>query len=176
MHQSALFPGLMREDFAQLDPQVQAVHGGASGLWTGRASVQRGSRVLLRLAATIAGLPTSQRDVLTRVAIEAGEGREVWTRCFGDASPMRSTLSAAAGLLREQLGPVTMQFRIVAAQGSMNWELQRIAFFGLPLPRNCFRVQARAGSTSRGYHFFVAVQVPGIGELIRYEGDLDVPG
>jgi hypothetical protein len=67
-----------------------------------------------------------------------------------------------------------MQFRIVAIQGAMHWKLQRIAFLGLPLPRSCFQVQARAGATARGYHFFVAVAVLGLGELVCYEGDLDV--
>jgi Domain of unknown function (DUF4166) len=174
MRDAALFPGLMGKDFASLHPHVQAVHDGAGGRWSGRATVQRGTHLLLRLAALVARLPSSQRDAPTVVTIEAQPGCEVWTRKFGSAAPMRSTLCKRGGLLEEQLGLVTMQFRIVARDTGMSWELQRIAFLGLPLPLRLFKVQARAQSGERGYRFLVAASVVGLGELIRYEGELDV--
>jgi hypothetical protein len=176
MSRTALFPGLMRGDFAALHSQVQAVHSGTGGRWQGRASVQRGTHVLLRIAAAVAGLPISQRDAATVVTIEAIGDREIWTRQFGTAAPMRSTLSARSGLLVEQLGLITMQFQIVARDGGMIWDLRHIAFLGIPLPRRCLQVQAGAEPGGAGYRFFVAVRVPGLGDLISYEGELDVPG
>jgi hypothetical protein len=89
---------------------------------------------------------------------------------------MRSTLSARHGLLAETLGPVTLQFRIIVRDGGMHWALHRIALLGVPLPRRCFRVQASAGSSGTAYRFLVAVDVRGLGELIRYEGELHVAG
>jgi hypothetical protein len=176
MSRAALFPGLMGASFAELDPHVQAVHSGASRRWQGRATAQRGSNVLLRIAAAIAGLPPSQRDVQTVVTIETRGDREIWTRQFGTAAPMRSTLSARGGLLVEQLGLIAMQFQIVARDGGMTWDLQHIAFLGIPLPRRCLQVQAGAEPDGNGYRFSVAVRVPGLGDLISYQGVLDVPG
>ncbi len=109
------------------------------------------------------------------VTIEARDGHEVWTRKFGTAAPMRSVLRAQGGQLVEQLGPVTMQFQIMARDGGMQWELRRISFLGVPLPRRCFHVQAGAEPGGHGYRFLVAVRVTGMGELIRYEGELGVP-
>ncbi len=173
MRHVALFPGLMGTDFASLHPQVQAVHGGAGGSWTGRANVQRGTHLLLRLAALVARLPTSQRDAPVMVTIEVQPECEVWTRKFGTAAPMRSRLCNVGGLLREKLGLVTMQFRILARESGMDWELQRIAFLGVPLPLRLFKVQAGAQAVDHGYRFLVAAHVVGLGELIRYEGELD---
>ncbi len=174
MRHAALFPGLMGEGYATLHRHVQAVHGGAGGRWVGRATVQRGTHPLLRFAALVARLPSSQRDAPTVVTIDAQPGREVWTRKFGSAGPMRSTLRDREGLLEEQLGLVTMRFRILARDAGMSWELHRIAFLGLPLPLRLFSVQAGAQSDGHGYRFLVAASVVGLGELIRYEGRLDV--
>ncbi|MEO6078781.1 MAG: DUF4166 domain-containing protein [Steroidobacteraceae bacterium] len=174
MPHTGMIPRLMGTNFASLHPHVQAVHGGNSRRWVGRATVQRGSHGLLRLAAVMAGLPASQHNVPTSVTIMANEGSETWTRHFGSAVPMRSTLRAKDGLLAEQLGAVTMQFQIAAHEGGMTWELRRITYLAIPLPRRCFNVQVRADSTGSAYRFFVAVRLMGLGELIRYEGELDV--
>jgi hypothetical protein len=129
----------------------------------------------MRMAATLARLPTSVSNVPTRVEIEVSDTRESWTRYFGDARPMRSELSASGGLLVERLGLITMRFRILARDGGMNWELLRIAFLGVSLPRRWFQVHARSECCERGYRFAVAASLVGIGELIRYEGQLQVP-
>jgi hypothetical protein len=172
----ALFPGLLGEGFASLHPHLKAVHGGQSRRWAGKASVRCGSRLLARVAAKIARLPSSQCDVPTVVSIEARAGQEVWTRHFGNAAPMRSTLSNREGWLVERLGPVALEFQVNVQGTRMHWYLQHVAFLGLPLPRRLFSVQACADSTGMSYRFLVDVRMAGIGELIRYEGELDVVG
>jgi hypothetical protein len=172
----ALFPGLLGEGFTSLHPHVKAVHSGASRLWEGRASVRRGSHLLARAATMIARLPSSQRDVPVLVSIDAHDGREVWTRHFGNAAPMRSTLCNRAGWLVERIGPVALEFQVNVQGSRMYWYLQRVALLGLPLPRRLFKVQACADSTGLSYRFLVEVGLAGIGELIRYEGELDVAG
>jgi hypothetical protein len=176
MRQEALFPGLMGERFASLHPHLRTVHGGSGGRWTGTATVQRGSHWLLRAAAFLARLPSPQNAAATVVTIEAGDGFETWTRQFGTAAPMRSRLRHAGGLLEEQLGLVTLQFRILSREGGVCWELKHIALLGMPLPARWFPVQAGAYAGSHGYRFLVAASVRGVGELVRYEGELDVPG
>jgi hypothetical protein len=176
MMQRALFPGLLGEGFKSLHPHVRAVHNGQSRRWSGRATVQRGSHPLARLAATLARLPTTQRDEPVIVVIETQAGSEVWTRHFGGAAPMRSVLSNHGGMLVEQMGPVSLQFQANVRDGGMDWYLRRISFLGLPLPRRLFRVVAQASATAKGYRFLVAVGLTGIGEMIRYEGELEVSG
>jgi hypothetical protein len=172
----ALFDGLLGEaGFASLDPGVQAVHGGRSGVWQGTATVQRGRSRLMRIAATLARLPASVREAPTTAHIDVSGGGEVWTRHFGHARPMRSELYASGGQLVERLGLLTMRFQLLARDRGVNWELQRIALLGVPLPSSWFQVHARAEGCERGYRFSVAARVVGLGELIRYDGQLQVP-
>jgi hypothetical protein len=168
----ALFPGLLGEGFSSLHERVRAVHGGQSRRWTGRASVRRGSHLLARLVAMVARLPATQRDAPVIVTIEARDGQEIWTRYFGGAAPMRSTLCNDKGLLVERMGPVALQFQVNVRDGGMSWYLRRISFLGVRLPRTPFQVQAHVDARD-SYRFFVAVGVAGVGELIRYEGQLD---
>jgi Domain of unknown function (DUF4166) len=169
----ALFPGLLGEGFASLHPHVRAVHSGQSRRWTGRASVRRGTHWLARIAATVARLPSTQGKVPVIVTIEARDGKEIWTRYFGGATPMRSTLVNDGGWLVERMGPASLQFQVNVRDGGMSWYLRRISVFGVPMPRSLFQVQARVDANG-SYRFLVAVGLTGIGELIRYEGELDV--
>jgi hypothetical protein len=175
MTRRALFPGLLGEGFSSLHPHLRTVHGGQSGRWTGRASVHRGSNPLARVAASVARLPSTQLDEPVTVTIDAHDGREVWTRHFGAAAPMRSTLHCTHGLLVERMGLLSLHFQVNVRNGGMSWYLRRAAFLGLPLPRRLFKVQAQVDAGA-GYRFFVAVGIAGIGEMIRYEGELDVCG
>jgi hypothetical protein len=167
----ALFPRLLGEGFASLHPQVRMVHSGQSRRWTGLASVQRGSHLLARIATAMAGLPSTQHQKPVTVSIEASNGREVWTRHFGDGAPMRSTLFDRGGVLVESMGALTLEFQVNVQDGGMSWYLRRVALLGIPMPHGLFQVQARVDG-GKSYRFFVAVALAGIGELIRYEGEL----
>jgi hypothetical protein len=172
----ALFPGLLGEGFASLHPHVRAVHSGESRRWAGRASVRCGAHPLARVAARIARLPSSQCDAPALVSIEARDGKETWTRHFGDAAPMRSTLCNRHGWLVERMGPLSLAFQVNVQGSRMHWYLQHVALLGVPLPRRLFKAQACVDSTGMSYRFLVEVSLAGIGELIRYDGELDVAG
>ena len=172
MIRGALFPGLLGEGFAALHPQVRIVHSGQSRRWTGIASVQRGSHPLARIAAKVAGLPPTQHQKPMTVTIEARNGREIWTRHFGDAAPMRSTLFDRGGLLVERMGSLSLEFQVNVRDAGMSWYLRRVTFLGITFPHRLFQVQARVDAAT-GYRFFVSVGLAGMGELIRYEGALD---
>jgi Domain of unknown function (DUF4166) len=175
MRDIALFPGLLGDEFSALDPSVRALHAGSSGRWLGTATVHRGKHPLLRVAGFFARLPTAQRDVPTVVEIEAYQGREVWTRQFGTSPAMRSTLRAKDKRLVEQMGLLTLRFRVLTQAGAMVWNMERIAFLGIGLPQQWFRVMAGATPVAGNYRFDVSVDIVGLGELIRYEGLLEVP-
>lgn len=169
----ALIPGLLGEGFSSLHASVRAVHGGQGKVWRGRASVRRGNSLFAQFAALVARLPPTQHDVPVIVNIEVQEGREVWTRHFGKSAPMQSVLCNRNGLLEERMGPAALQFQVNVRDGGMDWYLRSISVLGFALPLRLFQVQVRADADP-AYRFFVSVGLTGVGELIRYEGHLDV--
>jgi hypothetical protein len=174
MMPAALFPSLMGDSFASLDEGVRAVHGGQGRTWSGTASVERGRGVFVPLLARMAGLPPTQRRVRVQVEIHSSATGEEWARNFGDAPVMRSSLRARDGLLEERLGWVVLRFRLHAQQGGVHWQLVRLSLGPIPLPVRLFAVTAQSLPGPSGYRFVVAAHIAGIGELIRYDGDLEV--
>ena len=118
--------------------------------------------------------PRDQQDGPLTVNIDVAGGAERWTRHFGISAPMRSTLQARDGLLREQLGLVTFWFALHARDGGIDWRLTRVAVAGCPLPCALFRISTFSGVRDGRYAFSVLATVTGVGRLIRYEGVLSV--
>lgn len=123
---------------------------------------------------TLAALPRSSPKVAVEVQISANGRTERWTRYFGDYRPMRSTLSARAGHLIEQLGPARFAFRLRERDGGIEWSPAQVSALGIPLPLSWFTVNAYSGAKDDRYIFVVEVAISGVGRIIRYEGDLDV--
>jgi hypothetical protein len=171
---SGLFPTLLGHDFDALHESVRRAHNGQALTLRGTATIARGPSLLARLLCRLASLPHDQlREPLT-VTIEVLTDAERWTRHFGRSSAMRSTLRVRDGLLVESLGLTTMHFRLTARDGGIDWTLVRIAGLGIALPRQLFRIVTRSGVTNDRYAFQVTAALIGIGELIRYEGELDL--
>ena len=87
---------------------------------------------------------------------------------------MRSSLRARDGLLEERLGWLKVRFRLHARQGGVHWQLVRLSLGPIPLPARLFAVTAQSLPGPSGYRFVVAARIAGIGELIRYDGDLEM--
>jgi hypothetical protein len=168
-----LVPGLLGGDFARLDACIRRVHGGGSGRWRGRVSVDRGTSFAARVMGLFASLPGATADTPIEVHIEASPRRERWVRVFGDRSRMISTLGARGGLLVEHLGLVSVHFRLVFRDAGVDWVLERLFAAGLPLPGHLFRISARIEAREARYHFAVAAALRAGVHLVRYEGWLD---
>jgi hypothetical protein len=173
---SALFPQLLRDGFARLDPRVQALHGGASGQWRGVASVRWGSTWVAHCLNRLAGMPRPVEHAPVEVRIEALGDRECWTRRFGGGPLLRSVLSRGDGELVERMGVVTLRFHLRVGAGGIDWQLRRVGVCGITMPATLFAVVARSGWDTQGYRFTVATRVRGVGPLVAYEGGLDVAG
>jgi hypothetical protein len=171
---SGLFPTLLGHDLEALHASVRRAHSGQALTLRGTATIARGPSLLARLLCRLASLPRNQLQEPLTVTIEVLTAAERWTRHFGQSAPMRSTLRVRDGLLVESLGLTTMRFRLTARDGGIDWTLVRIAGLGIPLPCRLFRIATRSGVTNDRYAFQVTAAVVGIGELIRYEGELDV--
>jgi len=168
-----LFPGILGGDFARLDACIRRVHGGGSGRWRGRVSVERGASFMAKVMGLFASLPGATADTPIEVDIEASTHGERWSRVFGDRSRMVSTLGVRGGLLVEHLGLVSAHFRLVVRDAGVDWVLERLSAAGLPLPGHLIRISARVEVREGRYHFAVAAALRGGVRLVRYEGWLD---
>jgi hypothetical protein len=168
-----LFPGILGGDFARLDAFIRRIHGGGSSKWRGRVSVERGTSWMARVMGLFASLPAASTDTPIEVDIGAAPRGERWIRVFGDRSRMTSTLGVRDGLLVEQLGLVSVYFRLVFRDAGIDWVLERLIAAGLPLPGHLFRISARIEVREGRYHFRVEAALRGGVLLVRYEGWLD---
>jgi hypothetical protein len=171
-----LYRRLLGERFEALPLRVRELHdvAGAS-VWAGRADVERGQSPASRLVATLFGLPPAGRDQALRVTFEPVDGREIWSRAFGNAV-FRSIQYERGGLLRERVGPSTFIFALDTSPEGMALKLLGVRFLGIPLPRPlapsvCTFEREREGR----YHFEVEASLPVLGRIVRYEGWLERP-
>lgn len=173
----ALFPSLLdTADWSQLAPPVQRMHG--EGAWLqarGSAQVEGDRRMAARLLRRMLSLPEPGADQSIALTIERDGAREVWTRRFARGR-MRSTLHYGDGAtLREQLGPVSLHFRLRRDGEAIDWQLLRVTLLGLPVPRAlCGNVLSRSGARDGRYAFEIDMRLPLAGRLIAYRGWLEI--
>lgn len=128
---------------------------------------------MARTLCMLAAIPESMTSGPVEVHIDANDRRERWTRRFGNSRPMQSTLRRKGNRLTERIGPTSLAFQLREHEGGIDWQLTGISVLGIPLPQSCLDITARCGARAGYYSFFVDVQIPGVGRLIRYEGELD---
>jgi hypothetical protein len=174
MNNMAVFPRVLGDRFEQLSAPLQVLHAGTTMDYAGTASVRRGTGALTQLACLIAGLPLSVNATPVRVQLEVIGATERWTRWFHGARPMRSQLWAQDGCLRERLGPAVTDFALEVRAGALHWTALRMWVLGIPIPRRCFDMQARVSASGSRYRFEIMARLALIGDLITYEGELDV--
>ena len=169
-----LYRRLLGARFEALPARVRELHDvTATSIWTGRADVERGLSLPSRMMATLFGLPPAGRDQTLRVTFEPVDGKEIWSRAFGNAV-FRSVQYERDGLLNERVGPSTFVFKLDASPGGVALNLQGVRFLGVPLPR--FLVPTvRTLESERGghYHFEVEASLPVLGRIVRYVGWLE---
>ena len=155
---------------------MRALHcAGGTRTYRGAATVSRGRGWLSRVCGWATRLPTAARDVALRVEIAADDGGETWTRRFG-VHTMRSRLCARGPLLRERLGMVTFGFALSANAGVLCWTVCEVRVLGLRCPTRWFSgVHASESEREGRYWFEVRATMPLVGELVHYQGWLQVP-
>ena len=169
-----LYRRLLGERFEQVPARVRELHDvtGAS-VWTGRAGVERGRSLASRVVATLFGLPPAGRDQALRVTFEPVDGKEIWSRTFGNAV-FRSVQYERGGLLNERVGPSTFVFALDTSADGMALELRGVRFLGMPLPR-VLAPSVRTFESARDgrYQFEVEASLPLLGRIVRYVGWLE---
>ncbi len=175
MEPAALFSRLLGDAYDALPGEVRRFHSMPLPCrFEGEATVRAAANPAARLAARMLGLPLRNGKVPIAVSIDPEAGGQRWTRHF-PPWPMTSLITAHEGLLCERLGPVTLRFRMHGDAVGIRWELLGVSFLGIPLPRGLFAdTQAREWAEEGRYRFLAGASLPGLGELVRYEGWLDV--
>jgi hypothetical protein len=174
MTAAALFPSRLGAAFAQLDPKLQWIHGGESRDLRGTVTVQRGSSVVAQVLALATSLPPALQNAPIEVRIDVEGDKERWVRTYAASHRMSSTLYKSGSLLVERVWPAALTFRVIAREGGMDWHLERVSMFGIPLRASWFQIIARVDVQNGRYHFLVDSALRGIGRIVCYEGLLDV--
>nr|WP_266169263.1 DUF4166 domain-containing protein [Dyella subtropica] len=156
---------------------MQRMHGSSRHVHArGMAQVEGASHFPAKLLRRLLGLPEPGKDQPLELTIEREGGRETWTRLFENGQ-MRSTLerSADGKHLREQLGPMALYFTLSRDGETIDWQLKRGRFLGLPVPRALLgSVLSRSTAEHGRYVFHIDTRLPLLGQLIAYRGWLEI--
>ncbi len=177
---SPLYARLLGSAWHGLPPEIRDMHhvaGTASA--QGRASVERGTGLLARLAASIVGFPKAVEDTPVSVRFDVSDAQETWTRRFGHES-FSSRQFAGRGrserLLCERFGPLVFAMALVADGPRLRLVLRRWSAFGMALPMwLCPRSQSSETVADGRFRFHVEIDHPITGLIVRYRGWLDAP-
>ncbi|NHQ84711.1 DUF4166 domain-containing protein [Iodobacter sp. HSC-16F04] len=168
----SLYQQALSQDFAQLSPLLQTLHGAEQQLWQGQADVKWGKprliRGLLYLAMRLRLLPAAGQNLPCQVKIRQDAKGEVWQRRFAQ-SPMQSRQRWRNGALWEQMGPLALQLHSKVSQGQLLQSSQTARCFGLPLP---LQVTAREWAISNVMHFDVEIGFKKGSMILHYSGAL----
>lgn len=172
-----LYRRVMGEAFDRLPEVTRRLHRGRPAVIAiGEAEVEMAANPLGRLVAATFGLPRISGKQPVRVVIESRDGREHWTRLFGD-KPMRSIMSAAPGnLIEEQFGPFSLRMRLVVKPGGLDMERVSGRMWRIPLPGFLLpKVTATERVDDYRRHAFdVEIAAPLVGRLVHYKGWLEL--
>lgn len=174
----AVYRQVLGSRFEELAPQLQRLHDvTAPQAWVGRSDVTRGTGLVARIVATLAGLPRSGTAQHLRVTFTpVGEGAsasEVWERLFSGRL-FRTRQWCAGEHIVEAAGLVRFVFRPVVTAGVLTLQLEGFCVLGLPVPRILHpRVRTREHEAQGRYSFEVEAGLPLVGLLVRYEGWLE---
>ncbi len=89
---------------------------------------------------------------------------------------MKSVLTAVDGNVTEKLGAATLTFRVIETGGALEMQLAKMKFLGISCPGWLLpRIVAREEGRDNGLGFTISAHVVLIGQVVGYEGYLDIP-
>lgn len=134
--------------------------------------ITRGSGWLRNTLATLMRLPPQGEQVPVSLQVHLIGEQEQWTRDFGSLR-LITRQWFWRGLLLEAAGPLRFGFRLTADATGMRFEFARCWFLGAPLPLALSpQVHAEARDQETGWWISVRVEVPVLGVLVQYEGEV----
>lgn len=174
MSKSAFETALPAEAYGCMPEPVRRFHAmTGEPVWQGRASVIRGTSPVARLVGWIIGLPPGSTDVSVRVSVERdAEGRERWTRHFGDREFHSDLAFSHDKGLTETFGPLCCDLGLTASEKGTTMPVTRGWFLGIPVPK--FLLPGSETSETLDidgrFRFNVRITLPLFGLLVHYQG------
>jgi Domain of unknown function (DUF4166) len=170
----SLYRRLLGPAFDEMPLALRALHDGTrSTRWQGRADVERGSSPLMRLLATLFGLPPAGPDQPLTLTFDLKGDSEIWTRTFG-VKRFRSMQFEQGGHLHETVGASRLIMGVTASAQGLQLTMLGTRFLGVPLPRFLVPVVRAVEREQDGrFHFDVEARLPGFGRLVHYRGWLE---
>jgi saccharopine dehydrogenase-like NADP-dependent oxidoreductase len=163
-----------KNNYEKFPQDIQSFHS-QGGKCKGHLKVTRGSNILARLVATLAGFPKENPNALVTVVNENG----IWTRDFnGHILKSKWINEAHNGLAIEDFGFGTkFAFQLVPLKDNSGFKhitkkMWMLGFIQIP---NFLRVSADGltkGLENGGWSILVEVKMPILGLLVKYEGNL----
>lgn len=152
---------------------VRAMHDRTvDGVVQGTADVERGSGLLARAVCRVIGFPKAGRDVPVKVTFSVDDGVETWTRDFAGVHFV-SRLRRCGELLEERFGPLRFRFRLDGDTDGISMIPAGWSLGVVPLPRTLMPSGiATENGTDGRFGFDVPIQMPVVGTVVRYHGDL----
>lgn len=172
---SELFPRLIGPAFERLPELVRRLHTSPLPLRvSGEAQVHAATRGVARLLARLLGFPSQARQAPISVLLERDGRGERWSRCFAERT-LSSRLQPEGDLLMERFGPLRLRFQLEVDGGVLHWRPRALSLLGLPLPRAlAAAIEAREWVEDGRYRFLARGALPGVGQVVGYEGWLEV--
>jgi hypothetical protein len=170
-----LYARILGSAWDELPAEIRVMHAiDRAGLAEGRASVERGTNPLARLAGWIAGFPGAKIDTTVRVRFDVADGVETWTRTFDDET-FSSRQYAGRGrwdrLICECFGPLVFAMALVREDSRLRLVLRGWSIFGLRLPMwLCLNMQAFEAVEDGRFRFHVEIGHWLTGPIVRYRG------
>jgi len=173
-----LYRTILGDAWHALPQAVRDLHGSvATSTVVGRATVARGGGALARVVAMLFGFPPAAEDVELKVTFKRANGVETWERQFGShrlASVQFAGRGRYEGLLCERFGPFTFGLALVVRDRRLELVVRRWSVLGVPLPRGLApRGDAFETDAQRRFELSVAIDVPLVGNVVRYSGWLE---
>ena len=168
------------EAYARLHPRLQELHRDGGRL-CGTIRFRFGSGLaglLGRGWARRSGLPLVAGDHELEVSVGQDAAGLFWTRRFDASRTMRSHFLPEGrwpdGWWNERIGPLQLRLAVDLDGGDWSWRLAGVRWHGIPTPARMLRMTARKSIEAGGYRFAVRFAMPWIGELLAYEGLLQL--
>jgi hypothetical protein len=170
---ASLYERVLGPRFKDLAHVLHHFHGSTShGRARGRLAVEHGTGRAARFVARILKLPdeSPQADVTLQVTVESDH--ELWERTFGERK-LRTRIWTRDGLLAESIGPLTLGFQLLVADGGLDFNHTRTWLCGIPLPKWLApRAEAHVKPAGERWKIDMRLSHPWLGLVVRYHGTM----
>ena len=173
MSGSSLYRRVLGEKLDLLPQPLRRFHDSTAGARAeGKLCVKRADGLVRSAIANAFRLPPSSDSIAVRLTVTCDGDREVWVRDFGGRE-LASVQWEEDGFLVEQVSSVRFVFNLVPDRRGLAYELRECRFGAIAVPHALApRVFTTTSGSDSGWHLSMRMEVPVLGRLLEYEGNM----